>query len=68
MKTWTRATTEHARCGRCVKPIAKGAPMLVLTSNHGRSWKLLRCVGCAGEPVPDSVASAAPAAHAKDHA
>ncbi len=56
MRTWSRLAGPIAKpCGRCGQPIAVGAPHLSITGPETR-WVLRRCVTCAGEPVPPSVA------------
>lgn len=51
MKTWRRATLTEP-CGHCGKAIAEGAPELVIAI-PGLSRRIVRCAGCAGEPVDE---------------
>lgn len=57
MRTWSRLNGVVAKpCGRCGQPIAVGDPHLVITGPQESRWAVRRCVRCAEEPVPPSVA------------
>lgn len=51
MKAWERTRFER-RCGLCGQAIAVGEPVLI-RELPDHNWRSLRCVACAGEPVPD---------------
>lgn len=52
MMIWARLRAAQS-CGLCGGEIAKGSPALELA---GPGWRKLRCVGCAGEPMPEAIA------------
>lgn len=69
MRIWAPLPGPIAKpCGRCGHAIAVGAAHLVITVAGGRP--LRRCVACAEEPVPPSVAplpDATTTAYADEH-
>ena len=48
MRTWVRTGGEQP-CGCCGLTIYRDQPRLLLS---GTSWTKVRCMECAGEPVP----------------
>lgn len=54
MRIWTCARYVIA-CGRCWRPIPKGAPLLKISRRtfNGSTWTLHRCGDCAADVAPD---------------
>lgn len=61
MKTWTRCRAALL-CGLCGEAQAAGVPIVIVTSDMGAPWKLVRCQTCARATPPPDLAELEPLA------